>query len=115
MIRDSPLFTKTYDLLAYLLAAVDKFPRYQRAVLGRRIQTLSWMFFDTILTARKCTREERPGLLHQADITLDQLRYSVRMSHELALLSQKQYAYASGLLAEVGRLLGKWLQRYNPR
>jgi hypothetical protein len=113
--QESPLFTKTYDLLAYVLAAVDKFPRYQRAVVGRRIQDLSWGFLDTLLAARKCTVEERPRLLTQADVTLDRLRYTVRMCRELELLSKKQYAYASGVLAEVGRLLGKWLQRYNPK
>ncbi len=111
--QESPLFTKTYDLLAYLLPAVEKFPRYQRIVTGRRIQELSWRFLDTILAARKCTLEERPALLHQADVMLDSLRYTVRISHEMALLGQKPYAHASGLLAEVGRLLGKWLQRYN--
>lgn len=113
MSEESPLFTKTYDLLAYLLAAVEKFPRYQRFGVGRRIQELSWSFLDTILAARKCTLQERSALLRQADLTLDRLRYTVRISNELALLGKKQYAYASGLLAEVGRLLGKWLQRYN--
>lgn len=111
--QESPLFTKTYDLLAYLLPAVEKFPRYQRIVTGRRIHELSWRFMDTILAARKCTLEERPALLNEADLTLDCLRYTVRISHEMVLFGQKQYAYASGLLAEVGRLLGKWLQRYN--
>ena len=113
MNQESPLFTKTYDLLAYVLAAVEKFPRYHRFVLGRRVQELGWGFLDTILAARKCAPEERPGLLQQADLTLDRLRYTIRICCDLTLFSQKQYAYASGLLAEVGRLLGKWLQRYN--
>ena len=113
MTEESPLFTKTYDLLAYLLPAVEKLPRYQRFTMGRRIQELSWRFLDTILAARKCTLHERPALLHQADLTLDQLRYTVRIANEMTLLGKNQYAHASGLLAEVGRLLGKWLQRYN--
>ena len=44
---------------------------------------------------------------------LDRLRYTVRLCRELELLTQKQYRHASGLLAEVGRLLGTWLKQYN--
>jgi len=53
MSQETPLFARTYDLLAYLLPATDKFPRSWRLGLGRR---------------------------------------------------------ASGLLAEVGKLLGSWIK-----
>ena len=49
----------------------------------------------------------------QADVELDRLRYTVRLCHEIGLLSQRQYRTASGLLAEVGKLLGTWIKRYN--
>jgi hypothetical protein len=111
--QESPLFSKTFDLLVYLLPAVEKFPRSQRVVLGRRIQEISLGFLDLLLAARKCSNKERPGLLRQADVELDRLRYTVRLCHEVDLLSQRQYRYASGLLAEVGKLLGTWIQRYN--
>jgi hypothetical protein len=110
--QESPLFVKTYDLLAYLLPAVEKFPRSQRAVLGRRTSEIALGFLDLLLTARK-TSKTRGALLRQADVELDRLRYTVRLCHDLDLLTQKQYRHASGLLAEVGRLLGTWLKRYN--
>jgi len=111
--QDSPLFVKTYDLLAYLLPLADQFPKSQRFVLGRRLQELGLGLLDTLLAARKCAAEERPALLRQADVDLDRLRYTVRLGHELGLISQKQYRHAAGLLAEEGRLLGKWMLRYN--
>jgi hypothetical protein len=111
--QESPLFVKTFDLLVYLLPASEKFPRTQRVVLGRRIQEVGLGLLDLLLAARKCRDEERQALLHQADIELDRLRYTVRLCHEIGLLSQKQYRHASGLLAEVGRLLGTWIKRYN--
>ena len=113
MTQESPLFVKTYDLLVYLLPAAEKFPRSQRPVLGRRLQEIGLGFLDLLLAARKCTAAERPDLLRQADLALDQLRYTVRLCHEISLLSHRQYRHASGLLAEVGRLLGKWRKRYN--
>jgi hypothetical protein len=111
--QESPLFAKTYDLLAYLLAASAKFPRNQRVVLGRRVQELALGFIDLLLQARKSETVERGRLLSQADIELDRLRYTVRLCQELGLLSAGQYQHASGLLVETGRLLGTWLKRYD--
>ncbi len=113
MNRESPLFVKTFDLLVYLLPAVEKFPRSQRFVLGRRLQEIGLGFLDLLLAARKCSVEERPALLRQADVELDRLRYTVRLCHEIGLLSQKQYRHTSGRLIEVGKLLGTWIKRYN--
>ncbi|HOD05054.1 MAG TPA: diversity-generating retroelement protein Avd [Anaerolineaceae bacterium] len=113
MSQETPLFAKTYDLLAYLLPAVEKFPRSQRAVLGRRLQEVSLGFLDLLLTARKSPSAARGALLRQADLELDRLRYTVRLCHDLTLFTDKQYRYLSGLLAEVGRLLGTWLKGYN--
>jgi hypothetical protein len=111
--QETPLFAKTYDLLVYLLPAVEKFPRSQRAVLGRHVQEVSLGFLDLLLKARKTPADARGELLWQADLELDRLRYTVRLCRDLELLSQKQYRHASGLLAQVGRLLGTWLKRYN--
>ena len=113
MSRETPLFAKTYDLLVYLLPAAEKFPRSQRVVLGRRISEISLGFLDLLIKARKTPAKKRGALLRQADVELDRLRYTVRLCRDLELLTQKQYRYASGLLAEVGRLLGTWLKRYN--
>ena len=113
MSQDSPLFAKTFDLLVYLLPASEKFPRSQRFVLGRRLQEIGLGLLDLLLAARKCGQGERPELLRRADIELDRLRYTVRLCHEIGLFSLKQYRHASGLLAEVGKLLGTWRKRYN--
>ena len=113
MTQETPLFTKTFDLLVCLLQASEKFPRSQRIVLGRRIQETALGFLDLLLRARKCAVAERLDLLHQADVELDRLRYTVRLCQELGLLSLKQYQYAAGLLVETGKLLGTWVKRYN--
>lgn len=110
MSQETPLFAKTFDLLVYLFPVVDKFPRSHRAVLGRRIQETGLGFLDLLLQARKSAANQRPALLHQSDVELDRLRYAVRLSHEIGLISQKQYVHAAGLLGEVGKLLGSWIK-----
>ena len=113
MSQESPLFAKVFDLLVYLLPASEKFPRSQRFVLGRRLQQTALGLLDLLLEARKCAEAERPALLSRADVELDRLRYTVRLCHEINLFSHKQYRHVSGLLTEVGRLLGTWRKRYN--
>ncbi len=113
MSQETPLFTKTFDLLVYLFQVSEKFPRSQRMVLGRRIQEIGAGFMDLLLRARKCSATERPDLLRQADVDLDRLRYTVRLCHELGLFNLKQYQYVGGLLVETGKLLGSWTKRYN--
>jgi hypothetical protein len=111
--QETPLFAKAFDLLVYLLSASEKFPRSYRLGLGRRIQEIGLGFMDLLLTARKCPAAERAALLHDADVALDKLRFTVRLCQELGLLTPKQYQYAAGLLAETGKLLGSWVKRYN--
>ena len=113
MSQETPLFSKAFDLLAYLLSAVEKFPRSYRLGLGRRIQEIGLGFVDLLLAARKCRAVKRPALLRDADVELDKLRFTVRLCQELGLLTPRQYQYAAGLLAETGKMLGSWVKRYN--
>jgi 23S rRNA-intervening sequence protein len=113
MDQETPLFAKLFDLLVYLLSASDKFPRGYRPGLGRRLQEIGLGVLDLLLRARKVGPDERLALLRDADVDLDRLRYTVRLCQELGLLSPKQYQHAAGLLAEVGKLLGTWIKRYN--
>ena len=99
--------------MVYLFPVADKFPRSQRAVLGRRIQETSLGLLDLLLTARKAPQQDRGELLRRADLELDRLRYTVRLCQEINLLGHNQYLHAAGLLAEVGKLLGTWLKQYN--
>ena len=39
--QESPIFTKTYDLLTWLLPATTKFPREHRFVMAKAVQELS--------------------------------------------------------------------------
>lgn len=113
MSQETPLFVKAFDLLVYLIAASEKFPRSYRLGLGRRIQEIGLGFMDLLLAARKTPPAQRAALLRDADVALDRLRFTVRLCQELGLLTPKQYQHAAGLFAETGKLLGTWIKRYN--
>lgn len=112
--QESPIFSKTYDLLLWLLPQATKFPRAHRFGLGERVTRLALDFQESLIAAGLQRGEKRVLLLEQADIKLAQLRQYVRLSRDLALISTSQYEHVSRILVEIGRLLGGWLKS-NPK
>lgn len=104
-----PIFAKTYDLLLWLTPTTLKYPREHRFALALRTQQAAFEFNELIVLARK-TRDKR-DLLLRADARLEQMRLYLRLAHDLKLLNLRQYEYAGRLVAEIGALLGDWMQR----
>jgi hypothetical protein len=63
--------------------------------------------------------DEPMPTLKKADVTLAKLRFYLRLSHDLELLSMGQYGHGARMANEVGRLLGGWMKKpigvENPR
>lgn len=106
----SPLFTKTYDFLLWLLPLTLKFPKSQRFLLAERLSGLALDFYDLILEAvmEPAGQAER---LAAADRLLTKIRLYVRLSYDLQCLSPGQWEHAVRLLDELGRLLGGWQRK----
>ena len=104
--KESPLFAKSYDFIRWLLPQTVKFPREQRFVVAERLQTTAMDFMECLYLATDKTQQV--SALKQADVKLKQLRFYLRLSHDLKLLDTRRYEHASRLLEEIGRLLGAW-------
>jgi len=107
--QESPIFSKTFDLLAWLIPATMKFPKSQRFVLAQRVQAAAFNFYEAITAAGVTKNNAR--YLEQADIELQRLRLYLRLSHQLAFLSLGQYEHVSRLVVEIGKLLGGWRKK----
>jgi len=79
-VNESPLYSRTHDLIAWLIPQVQKFPRAHRFGLAERIQRLAMDFQDAIVAAGKSKGADRGNWLFQADIQLEQLRAWMRLS-----------------------------------
>jgi hypothetical protein len=101
--NESPVFTKTHDLLLWLLLTTRKFPRDQRFVQAFALQDA--------LVAAGLDPVNRLRHLALADCALAGLRKTLLLCHEMQLLSDGQYRHVSGLTAEVGRLMGSWIAK----
>jgi hypothetical protein len=105
----SPIFVCTYDLLLWLIPRTLDFPRSQRAVMARQLQSQAFALHDALVDA--AMGETPLPDLRRADATLAKLRTYLRLTHELGLLSMGQYEHAARMLAEIGRLLGGWIKK----
>ena len=111
--EESPIFIKTYDMLAWLLPTTSKYPRDQRFVLARRVQDAAFNFYEAITAAGLGVQAGR--YLAQADVELQRLRIYIRLSHDLKFISLRQYEHAARMVAEIGRLLGGWRKKLSGR
>lgn len=104
--KQSPIFSKTYDLVAWLLPLTVKFPRQQRFVMANALQREAFRFQELLIEAVHQT--EADTSLRAADAELDKLRTHLRMSLDLKLIRPGQYEHAARMTTEIGRLLGGW-------
>ncbi len=106
--KQSPIFIKHYDLMAWLIPCTLHFPKSQRGVLARQLQTELFRIQEALVAAG-ANKHPLPSL-EEADQGLIRLRTYLRLSRDLKLLSPDQYEHVSKLAAEVGRLLGGWMK-----
>jgi hypothetical protein len=106
--KQSPLFARTYDFVAWLIPLTVKFPRQQRFVMAAALQRESLRFQELLIEAAH--HKQPAGLLISADAELDKVRTHLRMSLEMGLVQPGQYEHAARLMTEIGKLLGGWMK-----
>ena len=110
-VQELVIFTQTYDLLTWLLAQCDRFPKSQRFVITQRLQGAALDFQEAIFDANARKGLQRLHHLQAADGHLNKLRLYLRLVHHFAWLSGGQYAHVSRMVALIGKLLGGWIRQ----
>lgn len=105
------IFTRTYDLLSWLIPRTLDFPRAQRFVVTRRLQDAALDFQERILEANRQRGRERLTRLRQADAALDKVRLYLRLANRWEWLTEGQYHHVSQRVKEIGDLLGGWIKQ----
>ena len=105
------IFTRVYDLLTWLLPKSLGFPRVQRFVVTKRLQDAVLNFQERIIEANRLRGRARPARLRLADSELDKVRLYLRLALRWSWLSEGQYHHVSGMVKEIGTLLGGWIKQ----
>lgn len=105
------IFTKTYDLVSWVIPKAEKFPKPQRFVVTKRLQDAVLNFQELLLEANGLpVGSNRLRKLRDADIELQKLRLYLRLVHRWGWLGDGALEHVSEMVAEAGRLLGGWIQ-----
>jgi four helix bundle protein len=108
------IFTKTYDLLSWLLPLAENFPRSQRFVVTQRLQHAALDFQESIIEANSLRGGLRVDKLRSADAELRKVRLYLRLCEKWKWISAGQYRHVSLMVSEIGKLLGGWLKVSHP-
>ena len=102
------VITKTYDLILWSCNHTSQFPRNHRFVLGERIERNLYTLLETLIRAKYTKNRQR--LLEEANLTLEILRFQMRLAKDLQCLKVNSYGFAARSIDEIGRLVGGWLR-----
>lgn len=111
MSSEMVIFTRTYDLLHWLLPKSERFPKLYRSTVTQRLMEAALNFQEALLEAQTYRDKIRLRHLKAADVHLNKVRLYLRLAHQWRWLSPGQYAHVSRMVAEIGRLLGGWIRQ----
>ena len=105
---EMPIFTRTFDLIAWLMPMTDHFPRAHRHTLTRRLLDSAFDLREHLEDANARRQEARRAALGRADEALARLRLYLRLSAKFGWVSDGQYYHGATMVTAIGRLLGGW-------
>ena len=111
MSEEMVIFTRTFDLLDWLLPKSERFPKIYRSTVTQRLMGAALDFQEALFEAQAYSDKVRLRHLRRADAHLNKVRLYLRLAHHWGWLSTGQYEHASRMVAEVGRLLGGWIKQ----
>ena len=109
MPEDMIILTRVFDLLAWLVPRVEKFPKLHRLTVTRRLLDAALDLQEALFDAHSQSGTTRQRHLRAADAHLNKLRLYLRLAHHWHWLNDGQYRHVSVMVAEIGRLLGGWV------
>lgn len=111
--EELPVIQKVYDLILWYIPHVNKMPRSHKFGLGDRISATLYTILESLIEARY--DRERVDLLKRINIYIEKLRYQTRLMKDFGVFDVRRYEYASGMILELGRMVGGWIKQQEAR
>ncbi len=108
MPKEVDAITKLYDFILWIIPKLEKYPRSQKFLLADRIENLMLDILELLIDA--AYSKKKGEALRSANLKLEKLRYLIRLSRDMKLLSIKGYEYSSRYIDGIGNSIGGWLK-----
>jgi hypothetical protein len=92
-------------------------PRHTKYTLGAKIDSLFIECIELSLLAGYTPKEQKPAIIQKLSAEFDSLKFFLKLLWEIKGLKDQKYISLSQLLAQIGRMIGGWLNQFktNPR
>lgn len=97
-----------YDSILWMAPKIVNFPKKYKFTLGDRLTSLQLELLEKIIDAKYATSGKKSHFLRKANLTLEKLRYLIRLSKDLECISIKAYEFISKQINEIGKMVGGW-------
>ena len=99
---------RVYDMILYAYPALDQFPKSQKFSLAQDIKSSMDKVLHLVITANK--KYTKKTTLQELDVEIASLKVYIRVATDLKYLSFKKYEVWSGMLVEIGKMVGGWIR-----
>lgn len=101
-----PVYKATYDLNLYFFKLSNNFPKDFKYGLGMEVRGLLTELLDLIIVAN--STEDKRATLERASLTLERLRFKVRLLRDLKVMKIKSYEFFFVSVADISKQVTKW-------
>jgi four helix bundle protein len=105
---DLKIMQKTFDMMEYAYLCLAQYPKSEKFALCVDIKRCMDTMLERIIEAQK--KYHKKTTLQSLDIEVMKLRAYIRLSHNLKFLPMKKYEVWSGMVVEIGKMLGGWIK-----
>jgi len=98
-----------YDFMLWMIRHTEKFPRHHRYSLGLAIENRLQTILGLLLRGKYSRK--KVGLLAEANVELEILRFQVRLAKDLRVLPVKSHGYAARSMEAIGSQIGGWMKK----
>lgn len=105
------ILQKIFDMMGYAYPALAQFPKSEKFALVTDIKHSMDVLLERSIEAQK--KYFKKTTLQDMDVEIMKLRAYIRLSHQLGFLPMKKYELWSGMLVEIGKMIGGWLKTVN--
>lgn len=102
------ILQKTFDMMNYAYPALAQYPKAEKFALVVDIKRCMDVMLERIIEANK--KYYKKTTLQELDVEVEKLKAYVRLSYNLGFLPPKKYEQWSGLVVEIGRMVGGWIK-----
>ena len=111
MAEELLLLQKIFDMMEYGYLALAQFPKSEKYALATDMKRCMDIMLERCIEAQK--KYYKKTTLQELDVEITKLKAYLRLSQNLGFLPFKKYEVWSGMVVEIGKMLGGWLKTVN--